>query len=134
MPRLKTYPEVDFLSSIEPAQTESVYPHNLGSLLLLYRIPNSSVSFTYLSTHFTAIQCSTFGAVINLEMKLTAKLRSGLVVVRYIKFPTSCLYSDSLTTFESVLAESFSPFSIVVEEILQSSILNLSNKLLMLRS
>ena len=55
VPRLKTYPEVDFLSSTEPAQSESVYPHNLGYLLLLYKIPNSSVPFTYLSTHFVVV-------------------------------------------------------------------------------
>jgi hypothetical protein len=39
-PRLKTYLEVDFLSSIELSQSESIYPHNLGSLLLVYVIPN----------------------------------------------------------------------------------------------
>jgi hypothetical protein len=130
VPRLKTYPKVDFLSSTKPAQFESIYPHNLGSLLLLYRIPNSSVPFTYLITRFIVVQCSTFNAIINLEMKLTAKLRSGLVVVRYINFPTSYLYSDSLNAFETVLAEIFSPFSIGVGDIFQSSILNLSNKIL----
>ena len=55
VPRLKIYPKVDFLSSIELAQSESVYPLNLGSLLLLYKMPKSSVPFTYLSTLFVVV-------------------------------------------------------------------------------
>jgi len=34
----------------------------------LYKMPKSSVAFTYLNTLFTAIQIYTFNAVINLEM------------------------------------------------------------------
>jgi hypothetical protein len=88
IPRLETYLEVDFLSSIDPAQYQSVYPKNQGSLLLLYIMPNSSAPFTYLNMLFTIVQCSTFDILMNLEMKL--KLKSGLVAIRYINIPNSC--------------------------------------------
>lgn len=61
MPRLKTYLEVDFLSSIELSQSESVKPISWGSLLLLYRMPKLGVLFTYLSTRFAATKCCTLG-------------------------------------------------------------------------
>lgn len=46
MPMLKTYPKVDLLSSTKPTQSKSVHPHGLEFLLLLYKIPKSSVLFT----------------------------------------------------------------------------------------
>jgi hypothetical protein len=52
------------------------------------------------------------------------------VVVRYINLPTSFLYTNSLTALESSLVESFIPFSIGVDDILQFVMLNLSSKLL----
>ena len=50
------------------------------------------------------------------------------MVVRQIKLPISCLKIESLINFESTLAESFSAFSIGVDEFLQSTIVHLSNR------
>jgi len=121
---------VDFLSLTIPTQSKFVYPHSRGSLLLLYRMPKSSVPFTHLYTHLATVRCSTFGTIMNLEMKFIGKLKSGLVAVRYIELSTRCLYTNSLIALESVLVESFIPFSIGVDMILQFVILNLSSKLL----
>ena len=68
---MNTYPKLYFLSSTHPTQIESVYPHDVGSFLMLYKMSKSSVPFTYLNTLFATVQCSTFEVVMNLEMKLT---------------------------------------------------------------
>jgi hypothetical protein len=77
-------------------------------------VQNAKVKCPFHISQHSLIQCSTFGVVMNLEMKLIVKLKSGLVAVRYIKLPTSFLYTDSLITLESVLVEIFLPFSIGV--------------------
>ncbi len=46
---IKQYPDVDFLSSISLAQSESVYPISFVGLLPLYIIQYSWVCFKYLS-------------------------------------------------------------------------------------
>ncbi|XP_065022132.1 patatin-like protein 3 [Musa acuminata AAA Group] len=50
-------PEVDFLESVSPAMSASVYPSNTGSSLPKHK-HNLEVPLRYLNIHFTAAQCS----------------------------------------------------------------------------
>ena len=123
---MNTYLEVFFLSSILLAQSLSVYPTNLKSSFAVYKIPNPLVPFTYLRILFLTCQWKSFGVSINLEIRLTTCIRSGQVVVKYIKLPTILLYSVGFTRLVQPSLLNFKPISIGVGATLLFFILNLS--------
>jgi hypothetical protein len=55
-PRLKIYPDVLFLSSMEPAKSLSIYLISSKFKLDVYQIPKSVVPATYLRILFLACQ------------------------------------------------------------------------------
>jgi hypothetical protein len=64
-PKLKKHPEVLFLFVALPTQSKSKYPYNLTSPSPRYLKPYSIVPLKYLSTCFTATQCSWLGSTMN---------------------------------------------------------------------
>jgi hypothetical protein len=94
-----------------PPQSLSMYPVSLKSSEVEYIIPKSLVPFTYLKIIVLAFQCDSFGVSMNLEMRLTPYIISGLVVVKYIRLPTNLLNivgstldpSSSLFNFNHVM-------------------------------
>jgi hypothetical protein len=91
VPKLNVYLQVIFLSSMLPPQSLSLYPIGLKYYEVEYLMPKYFFPFTYLSILFPSFQCDSFGVFVNLEIKLTPYILSGLVVVRYIKLPSSLL-------------------------------------------
>ena len=73
-PKLNTYQDVLFLSSIEPAKSLSVYPIKLKFELDVYWIPKFVVSAIYLRILFLSFKWVLFGNSINLEIKLTTNI------------------------------------------------------------
>jgi hypothetical protein len=110
-----------------PPQSLSVYPVSLKSSEVEYFMPKYFLPFTYLMILFLAFQCDYFGFSMNLEIRLTPYIMSGLVVVRYIRLPTSLLNSvgSTLDPLSSLL--SFNPVMTGVGAAFEFTILNLFN-------
>ena len=85
-----------------------------------YIIPRSFVPLTYLRILLPAFQCESFGDSMNLEIRLTPYIMSGLVVVKYIRLPTSLLNSVG-----SIVDPSSSLLITGVGAVLQLDILNI---------
>ena len=81
---------------------------------VVYKIPYLSVPFTYLRILFAACQCASFSLSINLEIKLTACIISGLVAVKYIRLPTMFLYNVGSTFLLQFSLLNFNPMTIGV--------------------
>jgi hypothetical protein len=81
----------------------------------------SKVSCINFKTLLETMQCSAFGAAMDLEIQLTIKFKSGLLVI-YYTLPTSCVCIDLLVGFEYVFADCFNLTSIAVDGALQYAI------------
>ena len=92
-PKLKQYPEVLFISSIEPPQSQSDKPVSLNSSVHLHLMPKFQVLLTYLITLFAALRCISLGQCINRDKILTAFKMSGWVAVRYILNTQLCFWN-----------------------------------------
>jgi hypothetical protein len=79
------------MSSMFPPQSLSLYPISLNSYEIEHLIPKYLVPFTYLRIIFLSFQWNYFGVSINLQIGLTPYIISSIVVVRYIRLPTSVL-------------------------------------------
>ena len=102
-----------------------------GTLFFRHRMPKYNVPSICLKILLVVVECLVLGAVMNLEISLTTKLKFVTFVLvdkRYIKLHTLCLYTDPLVGFESNVDESFSSVSIDVDVVLQSTFLEFSNK------
>ena len=108
-------------------QSLSVYPISLKSYAVEYIMPKSFVPFTYLKILYPSFQWDSFGVFMNLEIKLTPYIISGLVTVRYIRLPTSLLNSvgSTLDPLSSLL--NFNPIMTSVGVAFEFIILNLFN-------
>ena len=80
---------------------------------------------TYLKILLHACQCESFSDSMNLEIRLTPYIRSGLVVVKYIRLPTSLLNNVGSTVDPSSFLLNFKPIIIGVGDDLQLDRLNL---------
>jgi hypothetical protein len=126
-PRLKIYPDVLFLSLMEPGKSLLVYPISSKFKLYVYEIPKLVVPATYIRILFHACQRLLFEVSMNLEIKLTANITLGMVVVKYIRLPMSLLYRVGSTYDPSSYSLSLIPVAIGVAVGLQFNILNLFN-------
>ena len=90
-----------------------------------YIIPRSFVPLTYLRIRLPAFQCESFGDSMNLEIRLTPYIMSGLVVVKYIRLPTNFLNSVGSTMDHSSSLLNFKPVITGVGAALQLDILNI---------
>ena len=76
-----------------------------------YIIPRYFVPLTYLIILLPTCQCESFGDSMNLEIRLTPYMMFGLVIVKYIRMPTTLLNnvgsivdpSSSLLNFKLVI-------------------------------
>ena len=80
---------------------------------------------TYLRIFLPACQCESFGDSMNLEIKLTPYIMSGLVAVKYIRLPTSLLDIVGSTMDPSSSFLNFKPVITGVGAILQLDMLNI---------
>jgi hypothetical protein len=110
-----------------PPQSLSVYLVSQKSSEVKYLMPKYFVPFTYLKILFPAFQCDSFGVSMNLQIRLTPYIISGLVVVGYIRLPTSLLNSvgSTLEPLSSLL--NFDIVMTCVGAYLKFIILNLFN-------
>src|SRR5229473_6867085 len=90
-----------------------------------YIIPRSLVPLTYLRILLPACQCESFGDSMNLEIRLTPYIMSGLVAVKYIRLPTSLLNSVGSTVDPSSSLLNFKPVITSVGAVLQLDMLNI---------
>ena len=74
-----------------------------------------------------ACQCESFGDSMNLEIKLTPYIMSGLVAVKYIRIPTSLLNSVGSTVDPSSSLLNFKHVITHVGDVLQLDMLNIFN-------
>ena len=82
-------------------------------------MPRYFVPLTYLRILSPTCQCESFGESMNLEIKLTPYVISGLVAVKYIRLPTSLLNnvgsrvdpSSSLPNFKLVITSVEFPYN-----------------------
>lgn len=125
-PKRNTKSEVLFLSSMSPAKSLSVYATTLVLSSFLQYIPSSVVPFKYLSIRLAANQCVFVGLAINLDLliRLTSYVKSGLVAVKYIKLPTTCLNCVASTLVLASFIDSFVPGTIGFFTAFQSCIPN----------
>ena len=90
-----------------------------------YIIPRSFVPLTYLRILLPACQCESFGDSMNLEIRLTPYIMSGLVAVKYIRLPTSLLNNVASTVDPSSSLLNFKPVITSIGVDLQLEILNI---------
>jgi len=91
-PNMKQRHEVLFRSVVLPTQFESIYPYNLTPSPPRHLRPYSMIHLKYLSTCFTATQCTCLGSTMNWLKVFTSKHIFDMFFVKYIKEPISCLY------------------------------------------
>ena len=60
-------------------------------------MPRSFVPLAYLKVLLPAFQCETFGDSMNIEIRITPYMMSGLVAIKYIMLPTTLLNNVSST-------------------------------------
>ena len=85
---LFTKPSIRFHLTIpHPWVVIKVFPVNWKFVVLLYMIPNSKVPYIYFRVILDAVRCLSLGAVINLEIKPTAKKKYVLIDVSYSRVP-----------------------------------------------
>ena len=90
-----------------------------------YIIPRSFVPLTYLIILLLACQCESFGDSMNLEIRLTPYIMSGLVAIKYIRLPTSLLNSIGSTVDPSSSLLNFKPVITGVGAVFQLHVLNI---------
>ena len=88
-------------------------------------MPRYFVPLTYLRMLLPTYQCESFGDSINLEIRLTPYIMSGLVVVKYIRLPTSLLNSVGSTVDPSSSLLNFKHVITGIEAVLKLDMLNL---------
>ena len=88
-------------------------------------MPRSFVPLTYLRILLPAFQCESFGDSMNLEIRLTPYIISGLVAIKYIRLPTSLLNNVGSTMDYSSSLLNFKPVITGVGAVLQLDMLNL---------
>ena len=107
-----------------------VYLMSLKFSKVEYIIPRYFVPLTCLRIILPTCQCEYFGDSMNLEIKLTPYIMSGLVDVKYIRLPTSLLNSIGSIVDRSSSLLGFKPVITSVGGILQLDMLNLFKTLL----
>jgi hypothetical protein len=90
-------------------------------------MPYHVVLEIYLKIILPTFQCESFGDSMNLEIKLTSYIMSGLMEVRYMRLPTNLLNRIGSTLGPTSSLVSFVPVAIGVGDGLQFIILNLFN-------
>ena len=95
-----------------------------------YIIPRSFVPLTYLIILLPACQCDSFGDSMNLEIRLTPYIMSGLIDVKYIRLPTSLLNIVGSIVDHSSSLLNFKPVITGVRDVLQLDMLNIFKTLL----
>ena len=86
------YPVTDLLVSGHEVQSEFVKPFTCNSELTEKKIPLPGSFFKYCKTLSAASRCGFLGLAINWLSLWTAKVMSGLVMLRYSSLPTNLLY------------------------------------------
>ena len=77
----KTYPDVEWWSSLFSPQSESEYPINPASEAPSYLILSSFVPLRYLSTYLAYLICSFVGLLLNHDNLIATNAISGLVPI-----------------------------------------------------
>jgi len=117
-----------FLSILSPHQSESENASNttpLCSSAFGKKIPQVVVPFRYLNMCLEKTIWGVFGSCMNLLIRPTPKLKSGLLLHKNLSEPTICLYRVPSITSTSFSSISFSLGSIATTTSLHPSVLNL---------
>ena len=85
IPKWNVCLDIIFLSSSPHPLSVRVYPMSLKFYEVEYIMPIYFVPLTYLIIILPAFQWDSFGESMNLEIRLTPYMMSGIVIVKYIK-------------------------------------------------